>query len=247
MNITLKSMCKCSGFWTSLILALLSTVKISSCLPLPNFFQNYVYIYIYIYIYIFFFLNKHILDAISTSPHGKLERSLKHTGWVSLLHTNEGVLCFSYNMLLYFKIYINEVVKDVTVWAFLKEYIYIYIYDHCLLGCYHIQFGRHVPTLWNGMFPLSSGQKSEDEGTAFPWNTHWYLNLLNYTILCKTWGFHGGDWRMLSSGILCHVALVRSDVSEEHSTSIIRVTNSELGTLAITSNRCMLQRNTMWE
>jgi hypothetical protein len=46
-----------------------------------------------------------------------------------------------------------------------------------------------------------------------------------------------------SSGMLRHVALVRTDVSEELSTSIIRVTRiGELGTtLAITSNRCTLR------
>jgi phospholipid N-methyltransferase len=44
---------------------------------------------------------------------------------------------------------------------------------------------------------------------------------------------------MASSGMLRHVALVRTDVSEELSTSFIRVTRiSELGTmLAVTSNR----------
>jgi hypothetical protein len=44
--------------------------------------------------------------------------------------------------------------------------------------------------------------------------------------------------RIPSSGTLCHVALVRTDVSEERSASIIRVTRiSELGTtLAVTSN-----------
>jgi hypothetical protein len=48
---------------------------------------------------------------------------------------------------------------------------------------------------------------------------------------------------MMSSGILRHVALVRTDVSEEPSASFIRVTRiSELGTtLAATSNRRMLR------
>jgi hypothetical protein len=48
---------------------------------------------------------------------------------------------------------------------------------------------------------------------------------------------------MPSSGLLHHVALVRTDVSEGHMASIIRVTRiGELGiTLAVTSNRSMLQ------
>jgi hypothetical protein len=48
---------------------------------------------------------------------------------------------------------------------------------------------------------------------------------------------------MVSSGMLRHVALVRTNVSEELSASFIRVTRiDELGTtLAVTSNRCTLQ------
>jgi hypothetical protein len=43
---------------------------------------------------------------------------------------------------------------------------------------------------------------------------------------------------MLSSGMLRRAALVRTDVSEELSASIIRVTIDELGTpLVVTSNR----------
>jgi hypothetical protein len=43
---------------------------------------------------------------------------------------------------------------------------------------------------------------------------------------------------MASSGMFRHVTLVITDVSEELSASIIRVTKiGELGTLAVTSNR----------
>jgi hypothetical protein len=50
---------------------------------------------------------------------------------------------------------------------------------------------------------------------------------------------------MASSAMLRHVALVKTDVSEEFSASIIRVTRiGELGTtLAVTSNRRTLRRN----
>jgi hypothetical protein len=52
--------------------------------------------------------------------------------------------------------------------------------------------------------------------------------------------------KMSSSGTLRRVTLVRTDISEEPSTSIIRVTRiGELGTLAVTSNRRMLRRNTV--
>jgi hypothetical protein len=45
--------------------------------------------------------------------------------------------------------------------------------------------------------------------------------------------------------MLRRVALVRTDISEEPSASFIRVTRiGELGTLAATSNRCTLRRNT---
>jgi hypothetical protein len=54
--------------------------------------------------------------------------------------------------------------------------------------------------------------------------------------------------RILSSGMLRRVALVRTDVSEELSVSIIRVTRiGELGTtLAVINNRHTLGRNTTW-
>jgi hypothetical protein len=53
---------------------------------------------------------------------------------------------------------------------------------------------------------------------------------------------------MASSGMLRHVALVIIDVSQELSASFIRVTRiGELETtLAVTSNRRTLRRNTTW-
>jgi hypothetical protein len=61
---------------------------------------------------------------------------------------------------------------------------------------------------------------------------------------CKIWGFHSGDyeeWSLL--GCYAVVALVRTDVSEELSASIVCVTRiGELGTtLAVTSNRRTLR------
>jgi hypothetical protein len=54
-------------------------------------------------------------------------------------------------------------------------------------------------------------------------------------------------WRMSSSGLLHHVALVRTDILEERIASVIRVTRiGELGTLAVTSNWRMLRTNTWY-
>jgi hypothetical protein len=56
---------------------------------------------------------------------------------------------------------------------------------------------------------------------------------------------HIGTWRMVSSGLLRRVALVRTDVSQELSASFIRVTKiDELAkTPAVTSNLHTLRRN----
>jgi hypothetical protein len=53
---------------------------------------------------------------------------------------------------------------------------------------------------------------------------------------------------MVTSGTLRRVSLVRTDVSEELSASFITVTRiGEIGTtLAVTSNRRKLRRNTKW-
>jgi hypothetical protein len=81
--------------------------------------------------------------------------------------------------------------------------------------------------------PLRSARKpslSVHHSTTFHRNTNIYYPATNRNKLCKIWGFHGGDyeeWCLLG----CYrVALVRTDVSEELSTSFIRVTRiGELG------------------
>jgi hypothetical protein len=67
-------------------------------------------------------------------------------------------------------------------------------------------------------------------------------------MLCKVWGFYGGAYEEgRHLGMLCRVALVRTDVSEESIYSIIRVTRiGERGTtLALTSDRSTLWRTTI--
>jgi hypothetical protein len=68
-----------------------------------------------------------------------------------------------------------------------------------------------------------------------------------YERICASTLERGGN-RMVSSGMLRRVALVRTDVSEEPSASFIRVTRiGELRTtLAGISNRRTLRRNTLY-
>jgi hypothetical protein len=80
---------------------------------------------------------------------------------------------------------------------------------------------------------------------------HWTLALSNVRSDVGTSNISPDDKsksRMVSSGILRRVALVRTDVSEELSASIVRVTGiGELGTtLAVNTNRCTLRRNTCY-
>jgi hypothetical protein len=63
--------------------------------------------------------------------------------------------------------------------------------------------------------------------------------IVRYILIFTFFDSRREDRRMVSSGILRRVALVKTDVSEELSASFIRVTRiGELGTtLAVTSNR----------
>jgi NAD(P)-dependent dehydrogenase (short-subunit alcohol dehydrogenase family) len=66
------------------------------------------------------------------------------------------------------------------------------------------------------------------------WELEVDVNLVSQIIIY----IHNNSWRMATSEMLRHAALVRSEISEELTASIIRVTIiSELGTvLAVTSN-----------
>jgi hypothetical protein len=68
----------------------------------------------------------------------------------------------------------------------------------------------------------------------------------NVSCTSRSLACDGCEWRMPSSGMLCRVAVVRTEVSEELIASIIKVTRiGELWTtLALTSNRRTLRRNT---
>jgi hypothetical protein len=108
-----------------------------------------------------------------------------------------------------------------------------------------------IPLILNAMIIFSAATWSERHTiTTIIFEKLWRINnmhnwfgfheriLANVTKLCKIWGFHSGDYeerRLLGCDA---VLLVRTDVSGESVTSIIRVKRfSELGTLAVTSNR----------
>jgi hypothetical protein len=80
------------------------------------------------------------------------------------------------------------------------------------------------------------------KGIVKEWGNFWRLRQFNLTN-CST-GIR--QWRMVSSGMLRRVALVRTNISEEPSASFIRVIRiGELETTqAATSNRRTLRKNT---
>jgi hypothetical protein len=87
---------------------------------------------------------------------------------------------------------------------------------------------RLLSILQTGMYISSGSGMGMCMGLVIEvlWTVRYFLGVfINYEI----------GWRMASSGMLHRVALVRTDVSEELSAPIIRVTRiGELGTLAVT-------------
>jgi hypothetical protein len=125
-----------------------------------------------------------------------------------------------------------------------------------------------IPFLPNSCYSNASGNVSHADISVrkFPYPRHeapwlseqfgftWHMNCQSLSQTAAFCGFRNRSYiayyitlsRMASSGMLRRVALVRTDVSEELSASFIRVTRiGELGTtLAVTSNRRTLRRNT---
>jgi hypothetical protein len=90
--------------------------------------------------------------------------------------------------------------------------------------------------IWNNYGPVILEANTWLKTLMFP---------VEFSFNKSAWDIYS-PWRMMSSGILRHVALVRTDVSEKPGASFIRVTRiGELGTTqAATSNRHTLRRNT---
>jgi hypothetical protein len=127
-----------------------------------------------------------------------------------------------------------------------KQVIYVHLYDAKVGG-----------TVGSGVFCACRGYKMrtlllESRLWSVPsWRAvfeyivvvavSWWMS--EFVESCNIWGFHSGNYYY---GMLCQKALVRSEVSEEHIASIIRVKRiSELGTSAVTSYWSMLWRNTI--
>jgi hypothetical protein len=78
-----------------------------------------------------------------------------------------------------------------------------------------------------------------------------YISTSQYAFVAQSLSKHRNNFifflRISPFGLLRRVALVRTDVSEDHVASIIRVTRiGGLGkTLAVTSNRSTLRKNTL--
>jgi hypothetical protein len=97
-----------------------------------------------------------------------------------------------------------------------------------LLSCYLAERGMHFSETWH----------SNDRTAVHRWEE----SLRHAVDVGSGQNLHR-DWRIASSGMLRRKALVRTDVSEELSVSIIRVRRiGELGTLAVTSNRRTLRK-----
>jgi hypothetical protein len=83
-------------------------------------------------------------------------------------------------------------------------------------------------TLRRNIVPRKSGIEPTIRPQLLPWkffSIHYSLIILPISTLCLDLRFSWWSlWRMVSSGMWHHVALVRTDVSEERNASIIRVT-----------------------
>jgi hypothetical protein len=141
-----------------------------------------------------------------------------------------------------------------TVWVLAPLIFDLEVWDVTVLRnvCSHTDYTSHYPERWQHRYLRLPEPQLLYISTKFNNKSHQpWGRLFGSILIIELWRQSTLDhfrwvWRMASSGMLLRLALVRTKVSQERSACFIRATRmSKLGTtLAVTSNRRKLRRNT---